>query len=270
VHQLIDSHCHWDHPRLQVLQPSLWQSCLDQGVGQLVVPATQMANFSVQIKVCQQNSSWHLALGLHPYFSDQHSPSHLTALVAAIEQHQPVAVGEIGLDFALDMTLEGFSQAQQEHWFLAQVSVAQQAQLPLILHCRKANDRLAQLLRQQKFSQGGIVHAFSGSLQQAQAFTKLGFKIGLGGTLTYPRAQAMRRLAQSLPLSHIVLETDAPDMPMAPLVPLVASAEEYKKAPNRPDYLPRVLAVLAELRPESAAQIAQQTRCNTLEVLRLS
>ena len=260
MHQLIDSHCHWDHPRLQSLQPHLWRSCLDQGVGQLVVPGTQKALFAQQISLCEQHPCWHLALGLHPYFSDQHIPQHLTDLADAIHHYKPIAVGEIGLDFVLDIELEGFSIAHQERWFVAQVQLAQQTKLPLIVHSRKANDRLGQLLRQLKFDQGGIVHGFSGSVQQAEKFIQLGFKIGLGGCLTYERAQAMRRLAQALPLTGIVLETDAPDMPMA---------GQGKGQPNRPDMLPRVLAVLAELRRESLSEIAMQTVANTLDVLRL-
>ena len=261
MHQLIDSHCHWDDPRLQSLQPHLWQSCLDQGVVQLVVPATKKALFAQQIALCDQHPHWHLALGLHPYFSDQHTASHLIDLATAIDQYKPVAVGEIGVDFALDTELEGFSITHQEAWFVAQVKLAQQKKLPLIVHSRKANDRLGQLLRQLKFDQGGIVHGFSGSLQQAEKFTQLGFKIGIGGNLTYDRAQALRRLAQALPLTDIVLETDAPDMPMA---------QQQKGQPNRPDLLPRVLSVLAHLRHESSSEIALQTATNTLQVLRLN
>ena len=268
---LIDSHCHWDHPRLQVLQPELWQSCLAAGVDQLVVPATKADQFQNQIDLCVGVPHWHLALGLHPYFCDQHKTEHLRELFFAMAVHKPVAVGEIGLDFALDMKQEGFSQSQQEGWFIAQVRLAQQANLPIIVHCRKSEDRLTQLLRQQKFSQGGIMHAFGGSLQQAQALIKLGFKIGLGGSLTYDRAQAKHRLAQSLPLNNIVLETDAPDMPMAIKgAGKEANTESNKDSPNRPDYLPQVLHKLAQLRPESAEDIAHQIYANTLEVLRIN
>ena len=259
--QLIDSHCHWDHPRLQALQPHLWQSCLDHGVTQLVVPATQAAHFETQIKLCHQNPNWHLALGLHPYFCASHETEHLNVLSDAIAKYKPVAVGEVGLDFHLDTNLKGYSPAEQELWFIAQMRLAAQFELPMILHCRKANDRLAQLLRRHQFTQGGILHAFSGSLQQAQAFTKLGFKIGLGGTLTHDRAQAMKRLAVALPLEDIVLETDAPDMPMAGL---------DRVLPNRPDYLPKVLQALVQLRPESEEQIAQQTTINTQKILQLN
>ena len=261
MHQLIDSHCHFDDPRLQALQPNLWQSCLREGVEQLVVPGTLQAHFARQIALCDTHSDWHLALGLHPYFSHCHTQPHLDQLPNLLEEHNPVAVGEIGLDFALSMQQEGFSQSQQEYWFTSQVRIAQAFNLPIIVHSRKANDRLGQLLRQIGFEHGGIVHAFSGSLQQAQAFTKLGFKIGLGGTLTYERAKAMRRLAAALPLSDIVLETDAPDMPMA---------GQPKDQPNRPDHLPRVLKVIASLRKESLAQITSRVYENTQQVLRLN
>ena len=106
MHQLIDSHCHWDDSRLQALQPHLWQSCISQGVQQLVVPGTQWAFFARQIGICEQNPLWHLALGLHPYFSDQHSSQHVLDLAKAIVDYKPVAVGEIGLDFALDTPKE--------------------------------------------------------------------------------------------------------------------------------------------------------------------
>ena len=268
MQQLIDSHCHWDHPRLQNLQPHLWQSCLDQGVGQLVVPGTQKASFARQITLCDQHPCWHLAFGLHPYFNDKHTRQHLIDLADTIGHYKPVAVGEIGLDFALDTSLEGFSIAQQEYWFVAQVKLAQQEKLPIIVHSRKANDRIGQLLRQLKFDQGGIVHGFSGSVQQAEKFTQLGFKIGLGGNLTYQRAQALRRLAQALPLTDIVLETDAPDMPMSRQDGARQDRAE-KDEPNRPDNLPRVLAVLAQLRSETLAEIAMQTVTNTIDVLRL-
>lgn len=227
----------------------------------MVVPGTQWTFFARQIAICEQNPLWHLALGLHSYFSDKHSSQHLLDLAKAIVDYKPVAVGEIGLDFAVNSTREGFSIAEQERWFIAQIKLAKHAKLPVIVNSKKANDRLGQLLRQLKLEQGGIVHGFSGSIQQAQKFTQLGFKIGFSGTLNYDRAQAVRRLVTALPLTDIVLEIDAPDMPMA---------EQTKGQHNQPDKLPRVLEVLGVLRPESIAQIATQTMTNTLEVLRLN
>ena len=265
--QLFDSHCHWQHPRLQALQPQLWQSCVQHGVSQLLVPATTADTWSAQISLCNQNPSWHCALGLHPYFIEQHQTADLQRLAELVQQHQPVAIGEIGLDWHLpDHTWEA-----QEQWFLAQLQLAKDYDRPLILHVRKCHDRVIKLLKQHRFSLGGFVHAFSGNEQQAHAYAKLGFKLGFGGTITYPRASKTRALAANLPLEYLVLETDAPDMPMFSdsLNQGQHASKGPQGGPNRPDYLPQVLTVLAGLRPETAAQIATQTCANVQQVLNL-
>lgn len=253
---IFDSHCHWDHPKLQALQPQLWQNCQQQGVRDLLVPATVAKYWPQLIPLCQQNPYWHLALGLHPYFLSQHQADDLALLEQLIAQAQPIAIGEIGLDWHLPED----TWAQQEVLFLAQLKLAQDAKLPVILHVRKCHDRLIKLLRQADFDEGGFVHAYGGNGQQAQAYNSLGFKLGVGGSITYERASKTRRLFANLPLSYLVLETDAPDMPMS------HQADRL----NRPDDLPKVLSVLSELREEAAATIAQQTTANVRSVLRLS
>lgn len=252
---IFDSHCHWDHPKLQVLQPELWQNCQQQGVSDLLVPATVAEHWPQLISLCKQHSQWHLALGLHPYFLSQHQVDNLALLEQLIAQENPLAIGEIGLDWHLpEHTWE-----QQEVLFLAQLKLAQAAELPVILHVRKCHDRVIKLLRQVDFQQGGFVHAYSGNEQQAHTYNSLGFKLGVGGSITYERASKTRRLFANLPLSYLVLETDAPDMPMS------HQADRL----NRPDDLPKVLDVLSELREEAAATIAQQTTDNVRSVLKL-
>ena len=144
--------------------------------------------------------------------------------------------------------------------FLAQLKLAQVAQLPVVLHVRKCHDRVIKLLRQVNFYQGGFVHAYSGNEAQAHTYHGLGFKLGVGGSITYARASKTRRLFTNLPLSYLVLETDAPDMPMS----------HQQDRLNRPDDLPKVLSVLSELRKQDVAAIAQQTTANVRSVLRLS
>ena len=252
---IFDSHCHWDHPKLQTLQPQLWHGCQQQGVTDLLLPATIAEHWPQLISLCQQNPNWHLALGLHPYFLSQHQNDDLSLLEQLVAQVEPVAIGEIGLDWHLSED----TWAQQEALFLAQLNLAQAKQLPVILHVRKCHDRVIKLLRQLNFKQGGFVHAYSGNEQQAHTYNSLHFKLGVGGSITYTRASKTRRLFASLPLSYLVLETDAPDMPMA----------HQQDRLNRPDDLPKVLDVLSELREEDRAIIAQQTTANVRSVLRL-
>jgi TatD DNase family protein len=159
-----------------------------------------------------------------------------------------VAVGEIGLDFFIDH----YDRARQEYFFVEQLKLAKEFNLPVLLHIRRAQDAILKLLRQHKVK-GGIAHAFNGSRQQADEFIKLGFKLGFGGAMTYSRASKLRELAATLPLENIVLETDAPDIPPDFL---------ERGQPNKPEYLPRIAQTLAELRKITLAQIAQATTTN--------
>jgi TatD DNase family protein len=179
----------------------------------------------------------------------------LEILRGYLRDHQPVAVGEIGLDFFI----EHYDQPQQEHFFAEQLKLAREFDLPVLLHTRRAQDTVLKHLRQIKV-RGGISHAFSGSRQQADEFIRLGFKLGFGGAVTYPRATRLRELAATLPLSSLVLETDAPDIPPEFLV---------RGQPNKPEYLRRIAQTLAQLRGISLAELAQATTENALSVLNL-
>ncbi len=195
------------------------------------------------------------AIGLHPMYMQMHSQEHLEELDVHAQNGNLVGVGEIGLDYFIK---DGDRRAQQ-HLFETQLEIAEHYGLPVLLHVRKAHDQVQATLRRKKFSHGGIVHAFSGSLQQAVNYIKLGFKISFGGTITYDRATKIRAVASSLPLESIVLETDAPDIP-----PRTHHGER-----NSPEYLPLILHALAELRPEPVAELAAQTTRNTIDTLQL-
>jgi TatD DNase family protein len=183
-------------------------------------------------------------------------------------------LGEIGLDFFVPALCEPAMREKQIFFYHAQLKLAQKYKLPVILHVRKSADPLLSGLR--RFAlQGGIAHAFNGSLQQAQSFVDLGFALGFGGTLTFERALQIRRLATQLPLTGIVLETDAPDIPPHWLYRTQSERQSEQKtgeglAPqsrNEPSQLPRIAQVLAELRNEPLPVIAETTFQNTLRVL---
>ena len=159
-------------------------------------------------------------------YTDTAVPRHLDELRDYLKQHKPVAVGEIGLDFFI----QHYDQTRQEHFFVEQLKLARDFDLPVLLHIRRAQDTILKHLRQIKV-RGGIAHAFNGSRQQADEFIKLGFKLGFGGAMTYSRATKLRELAATLPLDSIVLETDAPDIPPDFL---------ERGLPNEPKYLPRI------------------------------
>jgi TatD DNase family protein len=187
-----------------------------------------------------------------------------------INDRRLVALGEIGLDFFVPNLCEPEMRKKQLFFYHAQLKLADKYKLPVILHVRKSADQLLGGLRRFQI-RGGIAHAFNGSLQQAKAFIDLGFVLGFGGTLTFDRALQIRRLATQLPLSNIVLETDAPDIPPHWLYRTQSERQSdttlMPQNRNEPCQLPQIAQVLAQLRNESLTVIAQTTVLNTLRVL---
>ncbi|KUI98530.1 TatD family hydrolase [Vibrio sp. MEBiC08052] len=260
--RLFDTHCHFDFEPFQSEIAWHWQQASDAGVSRLLIPSVGISNWdAVQELTTIAPQQLYYALGFHPYFLNTDSAEMTCSeRVTFLEEHLAasdencVAIGECGLDAVVDVP-----SVIQEEIFIAQLSIAQNAGLPVILHSRKTQSRLLQLLKQHQFTHGGVLHAFSGSEQQAQAFIQLGFKIGIGGVITYPRAAKTRRTVAQLPIEALVLETDAPDMPLCGL----------QGQPNHPKYLPLVLQVLAQLRECVVADIAERLWQNSHQIFDL-
>ncbi len=251
----IDTHCHLDAARFDEDQAALLHNARVAGVSRIVIPSVARAGFTGVSRLCRKYPCCHPAYGIHPLFVSSATAEDLLVLREYLREHQAIAIGEIGLDFFID----GHDQARQEYFFAAQLKLASEFALPVLLHSRSSVDTVLRHLRRNELC-GGIAHAFSGSHQQADEFIKLGFKLGFGGAATYPRATRLRELAASLPLSCIVLETDAPDM----------SPEFIARGqPNKPEYLPRIAQILADLRGITLAQLAQATTANANAVLQL-
>lgn len=254
----IDSHCHLDFALLSTDIQSVLNKATLAGVNEFVVPSVTRNNFQSVLALSHHYPNIHAALGMHPCFMSSHCLADLIILRDAIEAHRPCAVGEIGLDYFI--TKDKVLQAEQLALFKAQLLIAKEAALPVILHVRKAHDQVLKSLRDISFDQGGIVHAFNGSKEQAQRYCReFNFKLGFGGAITHQRATKLRLLATNLPLTDIVLETDAPDMPLA----------DMPGAFNQPANVALIAAVIFELRKESADTIQQQIMLNTQQVLRL-
>lgn len=250
----IDTHCHLDAAEFAGDRSAIHQAAIENGVTKMIVPAITAARFEYT-RQTQQYVGCYQAYGLHPAYIATHQINDIAILRSWLTQENPIAVGEIGLDGFIP----GLDQQKQLDFFYAQLKLAREFDLPVILHIRKAQDAILKGLRRFR-PKGGIAHAFNGSLQQADIFIALGFKLGFGGAMTYSRALNIRRLAATLPLESIVLETDAPDI--AP-----AFAQERV---NQPAYIPRIAATLAELRQLSLADIARQTSGNAEAVFQLS
>lgn len=244
---LFDSHCHldfdvFDHDRDEVLK-----RCQQLGISNIVVPGVTAESWDSLLMVCRQSNVLHPALGLHPMFMSKHQSHDLLQLSDYVEKYQPIAIGEIGLDFYID----DHDKQNQLDLFEAQLIIAHDNNLPVILHVRKAHDQTLKLLKKHKITKG-IVHAFSGSKQQAKLYIKQGFLLGIGGAFTHDRATKLRSLFSNLPLTSIVLETDAPDMPL--------SGQQGQR--NTPENISTIVEVLAQLRHETIQDIAAITTNN--------
>lgn len=251
---LIDTHCHLDAGEFEPDRDAVHARALAAGVSTQVVPAVTRANFEEVAACCRRYAGCQPAWGMHPMYIHVHHEQHLQALRWQIEAWRPVAIGEIGLD----LFAPGLDFATQEFYYIEQLRIARDHDLPVLLHCRRANDQILKHLR--RFGvRGGIAHAFSGSRQQADAFIGLGFKLGFGGAFTWSRATKLRLLARTLPLEALVLETDSPDIP----------PEWVGKGRNEPAELRRIAAALAELRGLDVEDVARVTSANARELLGL-
>jgi TatD DNase family protein len=254
---LIDTHCHLDAAEFDADRAEVAQGALKNGVSAIVIPAVARENFQQVIDLSHQHAHCKFALGIHPMYVDNAHPSDLALLKKLIEEQissqKLVAVGEIGLDFFVTQQ----NRETQEYFFSEQLKIAQAFNLPVVLHVRRAVDDVLKHLRKYKVS-GGIAHAFNGSAQQADAFIKLGFKLGFGGAMTYPRALKIRELAKTLPLESIVLETDSPDIPPAWI---------GTKGRNSPAELMKIAQILADLRSIEITQIIEITGKNAVAIL---
>jgi TatD DNase family protein len=261
----IDTHCHLDAPEFDADRDAVLQRAGDAGVCSQVLPAVTVDNFDA-VRALAAHHGLAYGLGLHPLYLPGTPGPHLERLQHALAAHAQdprlVAVGEIGLDHFV----KHIDPALQERCYQAQLKLARDAGLPVLLHCRRSADALLKGLRRIEVA-GGIVHAFNGSEQQAQSFVERGFALGFGGAMTFERALQLRRLAASLPDEAIVLETDAPDIPPHWLYRTAAERAAGERARNEPGELPRIAAVMAELRGCSLAQLAALNEANARRVL---
>lgn len=262
---LIDTHCHLDAAEFNESAPELVNAAVQKGVRYIVIPAVAKANFSTVQQMAQQHTELVYALGIHPLFVPQAEQSDLDYLEQCLAQAQSdsrlVAVGEIGLDFFVPELKTPAMQEKQIYFYEAQLKLARQFDLPVLLHVRRSQDQILKYLRRHPAS-SGIAHAFNGSQQQAQQFIDLGFALGFGGAMTFTRAKQIRRLAADISLEHIVLETDAPDIGPAWL-DRKADPTQY----NRPAELAAIAEVLAQLRQQPIEQIQAQTTQTAFRVL---
>ena len=245
--RLIDSHSHFDAAEFDADRAEAHARARAAGVAGQVVPAVDAAGWPKLRQVCRDHAELYPAYGLHPMYLQAHRPQHLADLRTWIERERPVAIGECGLDYFV----EGLDADSQQRYFDGQLALAREFELPVIVHARRAVDAVIAAIRRVG-GLTGVVHSFSGSAEQAAQLHTLGFLLGIGGPVTYERANRLRKTVAAMPLEQLLLETDSPDQPGA----------AHRGERNEPAYLGEVLEVVAGLRGMAADTLANATSAN--------
>ncbi|GER20980.1 TatD family hydrolase [Variovorax boronicumulans] len=265
----VDTHCHLDAPEFGAEMPVIRARAAAQGVVLCVIPAVAAFNFATVRELAHAQGDAY-ALGIHPLCTGQASDADLQTLDAELHARRDdprlVAVGEIGLDYFV----EGLDADRQERFFHTQLQLARKHGLPVLIHVRRSVDKVLKHLRQTAGGRPwhGIAHAFNGSEQQAQACIEIGLKLGFGGAVTFERALQLRRLAATLPMDALVMETDAPDIQPHWLYRTQAQRDAGQaQGRNEPGELPRIAEVVAQLRGIDIASLAENTTRNAVAAL---
>ncbi len=245
--QLIDSHCHLDFAVFDCDRPQIMQRALENNISDIVIPGTEKEHWNRINTLCASYKNLHACYGLHPYWLNDHMQQDLARLEKYIGINHPVAVGECGLDFRRQQ----IDKKTQLYFFEAQLAIAENQQLPVVIHSVKANEVVIKTIK--KFKKlTGMVHSYSGSLEQAKQLIDLDFFISISGSVTYDKTKKIKAVAKEISLTSLLIETDAPDQ----------SDQKNAGKRNEPAYLVNTLNVIAALRNEQPEIIARQTTLN--------
>ncbi|KGJ87172.1 TatD-related deoxyribonuclease [Colwellia psychrerythraea] len=296
--QFTDSHCHLDDEAFKENLPALLAQCAKLNISRIIVPSIAPDNFSKVLNLAKHTPDdfnhitnnnpikVYPCLGIHPWFLQELNDSHLAQLskLVAKSRNEIIAVGEIGIDGAIAKQAINHGQTpednlhHQQYFFDFQLNLAKQQNLPVIIHHRQSHDKIMPFLRRYQLARSGIIHGFSGSYQQAMAYIDLGFKLGVGSTITYSRAKKTINTFKRLPLDSLVLETDAPSMPLSREVigkEVLTNSEKNGQESielkadspaNSPVNLIKIFEVLSIIRPERPAEIANQLEQNIEQI----
>jgi TatD DNase family protein len=274
--QFTDSHCHLDDAAFGYDSvnnddsdklSALLTQCQQLDIHRIIIPSIAPDNFDKVLQLCKKYHhkpiQLYPCLGIHPWFLANLTDKDLNLLAQKVEQAQTsiVAIGEIGIDGAISKRAECPEKnlAKQQHFFDFQLNLAKQKQLPVIIHHRQSHDKIIPLLKRYQLEKSGVIHGFSGSYQQAKSYIDLGYKLGVGSTITYARAKKTINCLKRLPLTSLVLETDAPSMPLSKEI---LEIKNEQQSVNSPINLVRIFAALTQIRAEPPSDIAAQLEKN--------
>lgn len=252
---LIDSHCHLDDDRFDKDRAQVIQRAQDLGIYKFVIPATTARRWPKVKQISDDTQGVFASYGLHPMFMGEHGPDDIAALDSWLDDHPAVAVGECGLDFYASVN----DKDEQLELFRAQLNIAVNHDLPVIIHARKALDTITHEIRLSRIT-SGVIHSFSGSLQQAQTLVDLGFKLGIAATLSFERAKKLRQVVREIDINALMIETDAPDQ----------SGAQHRGHRNEPAFILDHLQIMSQLRAIPEEELANHLNANCQQIFNLT
>jgi len=262
-----DTHCHIDFDIFNKDRNDILPSCQAANIHRVIVPSVKSNRWENTLRVCNNNPMLTPALGLHPFFLSEHKKNDIALLEDYCKKGKLAVIGEIGLDYlilkqqAIDQKNKDLNKSLQLFFFEEQLNLAKKYNLPVLIHARKSHQDIIQLLKKQTPLKG-IIHAFNGSEEQAKQYIDIGFVLGFGGAFTNPKAKHLQHLVKNLPLSSMVLETDAPDM-----LPFFVAKNE-KEQRNTPENIVGIFEHFVLLRIENSSEIELQLEKNSQKIFK--
>ena len=254
--ELTDSHCHLDQPHFDSDREAVIARAAENGVTKLINPGVDLPSSRAAVALARQHPCIYAAVGVHPHDARTLDAAALDELKALARAHKNAAIGEIGLDYYRDLS----PRAVQRYAFEAQLALAAELELPVIVHDRDAHDDIEAALREWSLHASrsalngrlGVLHSFSGDAVLAERAAALGFYIGISGPVTYKHADQTREVVRAVPIEQLLIETDAPYLTPQP----------YRGKRNEPAYVRFVAQAVADARGLTLEQVAAQTSAN--------
>jgi TatD DNase family protein len=247
-YKFVDTHCHLDFDEFEQNRDDIIVKAHEKNVASIIVPGTRALHWKKQIALCHSYNDLYYSLGIHPYFLKSYHSDQIDVLKETIENHSPVAIGECGIDGSFE------NIELQKSIFIEHIKLSNQYMLPLIVHQRKSHHHILSCFKSNKPIYGGVIHAFSGGKTDAMKYIDFGFKLGIGGVITYPRGSKTIETIRAVGIEHIVLETDAPDMPLH----ATYYDKPYRNEPANVAIIANVLAKALNISIEDIANVTTQ------------
>ena len=257
VNKMIDSHCHINDELYKNNPAEYVKEAEKAGVFQFLVVGFDEKSSELALEIANNNESCFAAVGIHPSDAKKALPNDLNKIKELAKSKKAIAIGEIGLDYYWDK--DETVKAQQKEYFIKQIEIANELNLPISIHCRDAIEDCLQILKANPVKCGGIMHCYAGSLEMSSEFIKLGFLLGFGGTVTFKNSVRPKEVAKNIPSDSYVLETDAPYLTPHP----------FRGKENHSKYLYLVRDQIAELRGISPEQVEKETNDNFHRVFKI-